>query len=141
VIDEQDAALSEFSWRLDAGGYALRNLGRSSPRGKTLLMHREILGLSHGDPRRVDHIDGNRLNNRRSNLRIATPGENQQNRRLNANNTSGYRGVMWDRINQKWRAKAQLNGRSYHLGEYDAVEEAAAAAAAFRAHHMPFSAN
>jgi hypothetical protein len=54
-------------------------------------MHRDILGLLRDDPRVVDHIDGNPLNNCRANLRICTQAENTMNRRLDRRNTSGYK--------------------------------------------------
>lgn len=73
----------------------------------------------------LDHIDGNRVNNRWSNLRFATPLENSRNAGLPKDNTSGYRGVVQSR--GRWKAQIKFNGRSKHLGVFDTKEEAALA--------------
>lgn len=134
VVDQADyERLGHHTWSLSLG-YAIRFTGV-----KTVRLHRELLGLSAGDPE-VDHVDGDPLNNRRSNLRLCPrgPAENQQNHvRLHPRNTSGYRGVT--RESGKWRAQAVLNGRRHDLGLFSEVTEAAAAASRFRAEHMPFS--
>lgn len=91
VIDAADYCLVKpYSWhlfRLPKHTYVRARSG-----GKEYLMHRVILGLDHGDPRVADHIDGNGLNNARSNLRICTNAENVRNRRRSSTN-SGYKGV------------------------------------------------
>ena len=75
----------------------------------------------------VDHINGNPLDNRKSNLRICTNAENQRNRGVNKNNTSGYKGVCWAKQNKKWKARIKHNGKLIHLGYYKDKEEAARA--------------
>jgi hypothetical protein len=104
-------------------------------------MHRQILGLERGDLRQGEHKNRNPLDSRRSNLRIAERGalDNMQNQGVNANNTSGYRGVIWHKQARKWRAEAKLNGRTNYLGLYDTPEQADAIVRSFRAEHMPFS--
>ncbi|HUB72809.1 MAG TPA: HNH endonuclease [Solirubrobacteraceae bacterium] len=100
-----------------------------------------MLELKPDDPE-VDHVNGNRLDNRRVNLRVASHSENMQNRHgLTATNTSGYRGVSWHKRRRKWIAYAQLDGRAYYLGYFDTAEEADEAVKAWRAEHMPFSAD
>ena len=74
----------------------------------------------------VDHIDGNRGNNELSNLRMATRSENHQGRRV-VNGFSKYRGVTFDKKNNKWRAKAVCNGRHFCGGRH-ATEDLAAKA-------------
>jgi len=106
---------------------------------QTVLMSRAIL-QANGPSQVVDHINGNKLDNRRSNLRIVTPAENAQNRRLNRDNKSGYRGVSWHKGRESWQAHAKLAGHQHYLGLFDDPREAARVAAAFRAQHMPFSA-
>jgi hypothetical protein len=101
-------------------------------------MHRQIVGLSVGDPREADHINGNRLDNRHANLRVVPGAGNRQNKRAYRNGQSGLRGVV--RRGARWRAQAQLNGRNHFLGSFKTPEEAATAAAAFRAARMPYSA-
>jgi hypothetical protein len=139
IVDAADFQwLNQWTWRLDR--YAFRS-ERIRGRHRTILMHRLILGLGWGDPREGEHEDRNRLNNQRSNLRIAERAglDNQQNRGPNANSTSGFRGVSWHRRGRKWRAKVKLAGTDHYLGRFDTPEEADAACKAFRAEHMPFS--
>jgi hypothetical protein len=89
-----------------------------------LAMHRLILGLSLGDPDQIDHINGDKLDNRRSNLRIATRSQNLANQQKSRGATSSrYKGVHWDRSKQKWRATI----RSQHLGCFASEEDAARA--------------
>lgn len=105
---------------------------------KTILLHRELLGLRPGDPQ-VDHINGDPLDNRRSNLRVVTQHQNARNRRgANRNSRSGIRGVTL-RKNGRWRASAGQGGKMHHLGYYDTAEEAEAAVIAWRRAHMPTS--
>ena len=72
----------------------------------------------------VDHIDNNRTNNHISNLRFATANENQHNRKLNSNNTSGIKGINWHKANKKWRAQIRIDGIKIHIGYYDDLEDA-----------------
>lgn len=80
----------------------------------------------------IDHINGNGSDNRLCNLREATIGENAHNMRLNRNNTSGLKGVCYDKLNGKWMAYIKLNRRFINLGRYTTLEEADAAARAGR---------
>lgn len=72
----------------------------------------------------TDHIDGNGLNNRRSNLRTALQSENLQNKRKYKNNTSGFKGVSWHSSSKKWRATISAGGVRAHLGSFETPEEA-----------------
>ena len=72
----------------------------------------------------VDHIDNNRTNNHISNLRFATANENQHNRKLNSNNTSGIKGINWHKANKKWRAQIRIDGIKIHIGLFDNLEDA-----------------
>jgi hypothetical protein len=135
LIDICDAAQARYGWRrANREEYVVRVSGV-----RTLYLHREIMGVT--DPKiEVDHRDGNKLDNRRSNLRVVTHAENLQNRKgLDRNNKSGYRGVHWDKRDRKWLAHTRLKGKLYHLGSFDDVHEAGRAASEFRAKHMPFS--
>lgn len=104
-----------------------------------VFLHRVILGLAPEDPRLVDHIDGNTLDNRRANLRVVTAAQNAQNQGSRGG-SSEHRGVTWDRARGKWMASAMLNGKRTTIGRFATEDEAAAAASAWRAKHMPFSA-
>lgn len=87
-------------------------------------MHREIMGLSIGDQREVDHINGNRLDNRRCNLRLATHEQNMHNARRRKDNSSGFKGVSWKVRDRKWYAAIEISGKRIHLGVFDTAEEA-----------------
>lgn len=84
---------------------------------QTILLHREILGFPHN--KSVDHINGNGLDNRISNLRVVTHAQNLLNRtRLNSNNTSGYRGVSWRKETQTWQMRIQVKGHPMIRGSF-----------------------
>lgn len=108
-----------------------------SPIGKGRYAHRLIMGASETWDV-VDHINGDTLDNRRSNLRIVTKAQNGANRvKQHACNTSGYRGVSWSKYKRKWEAYVCSNYRMKHLGRYHDPMLAAAVAATWRAIYMP----
>ena len=73
----------------------------------------------------VDHINRDKRDNRLVNLRLATQSQQMCNQGLRSDNTSGFRGVSWDKKGQKWVAHIMLNGKSKRLGGFDVKEEAA----------------
>jgi hypothetical protein len=87
-------------------------------------MQRLILGLGPNDPRQGDHIDLCKLNNQRVNLRAATRSQNQHNKGLQRNNTSGFKGVCWSSARQKWKAQIKSGGKKIHLGLFSTPQEA-----------------
>jgi len=93
------------------------------PKGLIILMHRALL-VTDLD---VDHINRNGLDNRKGNLRAASRGENLCNRRICGRNTSGYKGVHYEKRRCHCVARIQKDGRPYHLGSFDTKEEAAQA--------------
>jgi hypothetical protein len=100
-------------------------------------MHRLLIDCPDG--MHVDHIDGNGLNNRRANLRIATSGQNQCNRGKSPRNTSGFKGVNWRKKEMRWNAQISVGGKNRSLGFFDKPEEAHAAyAAACAKYHGEF---
>ncbi len=72
----------------------------------------------------MDHIESNKLNNTISNLRWCSNQENQYNRQLNENNTSGIKGVWFNKIRNKWHSQIQINNKQIHIGYYDNIEDA-----------------
>jgi HNH endonuclease len=89
-------------------------------------MHRIILGLPPGRIPEVDHRNGDGLDNRRSNLRIATPPENGPNQRPQRRATSSrFKGVSWHDASHAWMAKITVRGDQRYLGCYQTEEEAA----------------
>jgi hypothetical protein len=96
--------------------------------GRKLQGHRVAWLMHYGVdpyPFEIDHIDGNRHNNKIGNLRLATKQQNQFNRKFNRNNSSGYRGVY--PAGKKWMAAIRLNGHLHHLGRFNSAELASSA--------------
>jgi hypothetical protein len=93
------------------------------------LAHRIIWKMTTGnDPAiLIDHKDGDKANNRRSNLREATKGENQRNSKKSVSNTSGVKGVCWDVQAQRWRAQLSVNRRPIYIGSFNNLADAARA--------------
>jgi hypothetical protein len=118
--------------------YARRNERRADGSKYGAYLHRDLVGAAGRLD--VDHVNGNGLDNRRSNLRLATRSQNMMNRSSQANNRSGYKGVCWQREKRKWRAAIWLDGRKTYLGDFKDIEEARAAyeSASLRL-HGPFS--
>ena len=107
--------------------------------GHFYLAHHLVWLYVYGEqPKRLDHRDRNPSNNRLSNLRVSTHMENQRNRGRQANNVSGYKGVIWH--SGKWLAKICADGRHYNLGRFTFIEDAARAydEAAYQ-HHGEFA--
>ena len=121
IVDDEDFdELNKYKWCISASGYAVRN--RSRKIGKILLyMAKEILPCSTGIV--VDHINGNKLDNRKKNLRRCTQAENSRNRH-STGGFSGIRGVTWHPQSRKWRALIMLNGKSVHIGLFEIKEDA-----------------
>jgi hypothetical protein len=86
-------------------------------------LHRFLLRPPAGA--QIDHIDGDGLNNRRDNLRLASAGDNQRNKAKYVSNTSGFKGVTWSKQRQKWQAQIGFEGKNLYLGMFDSVEDAA----------------
>lgn len=90
---------------------------------KPYLAHRLIFMMFHGYmPKIVDHIDGNRINNRIENLREATHSQNQWNAGKNKNNTSGYKNVTWNTRKSKWLVNIRTHKKDIHIGYFDDIE-------------------
>jgi hypothetical protein len=128
VDDDTYEELSKYKWCINNNGYAVRATpGRRDEKRPLIMMHRSIMVLNHGDARDVDHIDGNKLNNQRSNLRICTRAENLRNRKKNSNNSSGYKGVCWHKAMGKWHARIMHDYHYHDLGFFADAEMAHAA--------------
>ena len=134
IIDAADVHLvEEHNWcakvfhRKDGSiqtVYAVRS-ERSGGKQHEIRMHRVLADTPDG--METDHHDGNGLNNRQSNLRDATRSQNQHNQRVRADNSSGAKGVGWDKTKGKWRVRIGLNGKVRSLGRYTDINEASAA--------------
>jgi len=99
---------------------------KTKVKGKNLLVHRLIWFLVHGEwpSDKLDHINGDKRDNRINNLREATQSQNRCNSKLQKNNTSGYKGVSYNKVSGKYMAGIQVNKKPIYLGLYDTPEQA-----------------
>lgn len=133
LVDPEDLPLISWrTWRLAAVGYAVVG----SAAGIHMYMHRELMGLDPGDKRQVDHINRNKLDNRRENLRILAIGENSQNLHPRVK-TSRFRGVSWHEHTRKWVAYGNKKGVKFYLGLHATEEDAYATAETWRRENLP----
>ena len=102
VDDEDFEVLSKHKWHFD-GMYARRH---DYPTGERIRLHRAILEPKFNEE--IDHINRNKLDNRRSNLRIVDASQNRMNRPLQSNNKSGFRGVSWLVSRKRWVARIKF---------------------------------
>lgn len=140
LVDNEDAAsVAQHAWRLSSNGYACRGVkGPDGRWGATLLLHRFLLALGPGDDREGDHVNGDKLDNRRANLRLCTRAQNLQNRHYGYG-SSRFRGVTRDDRKNRWVAQHKLKGKRHYIGSFHSELEAARAAQAFRDEHMPYA--
>jgi hypothetical protein len=122
LVDAADYEwLNRHKWTArGTGGYACRQ-----EKGRMIYMHREIMNAPKGMV--VDHIDGNRQNNCRSNLRVCTQRENQHNQAKQISSASRFKGVFHDKRCGKWYAEARCNGEHFRVGPFEDEVEAARA--------------
>ena len=127
LVDDDDFdTLNQFKWiaqRSRSTFYANQCL-KVNGKWTAISMHRAI--LSPLPDEETDHINGNGLDNRRSNLRLANRAQNSFNRKLNKNNKSGFKGVRRS-PSGRWRAEVRFKGKTLHLGHFNTVERAAQA--------------
>ena len=122
----------ELYWKIARQGIKIGNKAgcvsnsgylRTDINRKKYLNHRIIFLYHHGYlPKFLDHIDNNKINNRVENLREATSHQNNCNTKTRTDNTSGIKGVCWDKDVKKWRVQLQVNGKKTHIGIYADIE-------------------
>lgn len=124
VSEEDKDLILKYTWNVKyCKSKVMAVYTRSTPGRKNLYLHRLITN----PPKSVviDHIDGNPLNNTRSNLRFATHKQNLANRSKTKSNTSGYKGVYNRRRGVRpWYAQIKVNGKTQGLGSFETPEEA-----------------
>lgn len=124
LVDLDDVwKVRDVAWTLDPRGYVA---GRPAGFKTSTTLHRWLILDGVPGKEVVDHIDGDKLNNRRSNLRVCSQSENSKNTRLGRNNTSSAKGVSQD-ANGHWRARIWKDRKEIRIGTFDTVEEAKAA--------------
>lgn len=120
-FDKEDYDLiKNYTWSINDQGYVI-----TVPFGKPIRMHILIMNrLDANDDKDIDHINHNRKDNRKENLRIVEHFQNITYCKTYSNNTSGRKGVYWDKSRNKWMACITYNNKTYYLGRYDSFEEA-----------------
>lgn len=125
VIDAADAPiLAGVNWTASVNPRTVYGY-RKDGHGINIVLHRLIMGA--GPHVEVDHVDGDGLNCRRSNLRIASHAENMRNRRLSRDNTSGVKGASFVKATGTWQANIRKDGKQYNLGRFGCRTAAALA--------------
>jgi hypothetical protein len=121
-IDAQDAWVLGHLWSADWERHGLHAYARNSKLGH---LHRVILDNPEG---KVDHIDGDTLNNRRSNLRVVSNAENGRNRKgANVGSTTGVLGVYYRPARDHYQALIRVDGKLVYLGTFPTLELASEA--------------
>lgn len=120
-LEDYDTLVAIGGWYVDHRGYAITDKVIDGKR--TIIDMHRLLHL----PKKgfvVDHINQNKLDNRKSNLRDATKSVNALNSGMWSHNKSGYKGVCWSKQAKKWRATININKQQIHLGFFTTPEEA-----------------
>ena len=126
IVDENMfEELSKHKWHIHDSRGKLYAYGYIRHLRRHVKMHRMIINAP--SDKDVDHINGDTLDNRKSNLRLCNQSQNQANRKMNKNNKSGYRGVHWDEQGRRWKAQIKVNGKKIGLGLFYDKNEAALA--------------
>jgi hypothetical protein len=128
VDDENYEELSKYAWKLVGAGYLARNSG-TGKKAKYFYLHKVIMPCPEGFE--IDHINGNKLDNRKCNLRICSRQENCRKRpklkRTKHKLSSKYKGVSFSKKLNKYRARIFVNKREIYLGGFEIEKDAALA--------------
>lgn len=130
IIDDSDAELVlQYSWQAYCLGRATSKRWYAGTRergtNKFIYMHRLLINAPSDV--KVDHINKNSLDNRKTNLRLCTLSQNNMNRGPTTTKTSRYKGVNWDKNRNKWQARIRVDSKQIHIGRFDHEIDAAKA--------------
>lgn len=123
VDDEDFEELNKYKWCLN-NNYVGRRKTLSFRKSTIVYMHRELIPSDKHD---IDHINRNKLDNRKENLRACSRSENMRNTPKRGDNTSGYKGVTFDHRDKCWYAQITVNRKHHYLGRFKNIHDAAAA--------------
>jgi len=119
IMDVEDIEKCRpYKWYMSQQGYIRTGYG--------LRLTNIILGVKTNRTTIIDHINGNPLDNRKQNLQVITQQQNQIKKKMQKNNTSGYKGTYWNKTNNKWVSYIGYNRKRLHLGCFASKEEATA---------------
>ena len=121
VDDEDYDYLNQFKWCF-SGNYAVHRNYPTGSKPKMIKMHRLINKTPDGFD--TDHINRNKLDNRKSNLRTVTRSQNASNMGIKSNNTSGYRGIHWDKSRNKWMVFLWANKEKIYRHRFEHLSAA-----------------
>lgn len=122
LVDNEDFEwLNQWKWNLNNKGYASRNI-RAKGGYKRIYMHRLVNKTPHGFF--TDHINRNKLDNRKVNLRTVSHNQNQHNLNIFVTNTSGFPGVSWNKAMKKWESYIWNKNKKIRLGFFKDIEQA-----------------
>ena len=122
LVDDKDyEKLNKYSWHLN-NGYA-RTAFNINGKFKQKYMHRLIMKEPKG--MQIDHINNNRLCNRKFNLRIVTNQQNSINKNGTKNNSSKFKGVYWSKRDKLWISQIKIDGKTHYLGRFNNEIDAA----------------
>lgn len=132
VDDEDFERVNQYKWYADHNKkrnvYVAKRSYKSNGVPKTMLLHQFIMGtIERGHDFSIDHINHDTLNNQKSNLRICNSSQNLMNQKMRKNNSSGYKGVSFQKKANKFKASIELNSKSVHIGLFNSPIEAALA--------------
>ena len=123
IIDNEDfKKVNQYKWTVKIGYSGIKYAFRTDKNNKTIYLHRFILDV----PKKViiDHINRNGLDNRKTNLRLSNYQQNAFNSKIPSNNTSGIKGVYWDKARNKWHSQIMVNQKMIYLGRFNDLKEA-----------------
>lgn len=131
IVDDEDADLAEYKWRVlvhSNTNYAMRSIKKDG-RSASMMFHRVLMEKVIGRPLEklevVDHIDGDGLNNLRSNVRLCTYSQNNMNKHKHKQPIAGMKGITRLKTKKEgWQAQIKINGKNVYLGVFPTAEEA-----------------
>lgn len=124
LVDKEDYdRVSRHRWHTNHEGYVLRTVYIEKGRWEKVRLHRFLMNAPENKV--VDHVNRDVLDNRKSNLRLASKMENVWNSGIRSTNTSGYKGVSYRKESKKWKAQINVNGKRVNLGHFESKHDAA----------------
>lgn len=124
IVDDEDFdRVSKYKWYCSYYGYAVRTVRQKNGKRGMIWLHKFVLKTKSI----VDHINGDPLDNRKSNLRKCSNRENTRNTKVRKNSQTGFKGVSWHKQIKKYRAFIKVNYKQIHLGTFNCKIEAAKA--------------